>query len=281
MITLPKTTQSVAELMSSSYVQEKRGNRMCLLKVAETLLFLARQGLALRGDGNEEINSNFIQLLRLSSSDDPSIASFLKKKTDKYWCHQIQNELLDVMSNKIIRDIASSIQASTFYTIMADEVTDASEDFVGLYKVDTIKADTIVFVLKDVILRLNLSINLCRGQCYDCAANMAGSRRGAAVQILQEEKAIFLHCYGHGLNMAASDVVKQNKILRNVLDTTAEISKLLKYTPPRDTLFENLKTQQTPHVPGFRTLCPTRWTIKASSLDSVIDNYEVFQDLWE
>ena len=130
---------------------------------------------------------------------------------------------------------------------MADEVTDASnreqvvvcfqwvddnfepyEDFVGLYKVDKIKADTIVFVLKDVILRLNLSINQSRGQCYDVAANMAGSRCGAAVQILQEEsKAIFLHWYGHALNLAASDVVKQNKILRDVLDTTAEISKLL------------------------------------------------------
>ena len=137
-------------------------------------------------------------------------------------------------------------------------------------------------MLKDVILRLNLSINLCRGQCYDVAANMGGSRCGAAVQILQEEsKAIFLHCYGHALNLAASDVVKQNKILRDVLDITAEISKLLYYSPRRDTLFENLKAQATPHVPGFRTLCPTWWTVKASSLDSVIDNYEVFQDLWE
>ena len=58
---------------------------------------------------------------------------------------------------------------------------------------------------------------------------MASSRHGIAVQILQEEsKAIFLHCCGHALNLAASDV---NKILRDILDTTAEISKLLKYSP--------------------------------------------------
>ena len=28
-------------------------------------------------------------------------------------------------------------------------------------------------------------------------------------------------------------------------------------------------------------LCPTRWTVKADSLQSVLDNYEVLQDLWE
>ena len=27
--------------------------------------------------------------------------------------------------------------------------------------------------------------------------------------------------------------------------------------------------------------CPTRWTVKGESLQSVVDNYAVFQDLWE
>ena len=34
-------------------------------------------------------------------------------------------------------------------------------------------------------------------------------------------------------------------------------------------------------MPGFRTLCPTRWTVRASSLESVINNYDVFLALWE
>ena len=28
-------------------------------------------------------------------------------------------------------------------------------------------------------------------------------------------------------------------------------------------------------------LCPTRWTVRASSLQSIIDNYEVLQGVWE
>ena len=28
-------------------------------------------------------------------------------------------------------------------------------------------------------------------------------------------------------------------------------------------------------------MCPTRWTVRAASLQSIIDNYMVFQALWE
>ena len=32
-----------------------------------------------------------------------------------------------------------------------------------------------------------------------------------------------------------------------------------------------------PEDSGFRTLCPTRWTVRASSLQSIIQNYSVIQ----
>ena len=70
--------------------------------------FLAKQGLALRGDG-DELDSNFIQLLHLQSNDDATIMQYLDKKIDKYCCHQIQNELLDVMANSINKDTANKI----------------------------------------------------------------------------------------------------------------------------------------------------------------------------
>lgn len=59
------------------------------------------------------------------------------------------------------------------------------------------------------------------------------------------------------------------------------MSKLLKYSPCHDTLFEQLKSEIAPSQPGFRTLCPTRWTVRAASLDSVLNNYTVLQQLWE
>ena len=137
-------------------------------------------------------------------------------------------------------------------------------------------------VLKDTILRINLRIADCRGQCYDGAANMCGAKKGAASQICSEEpRAIFIHCYGHALNLAIGDTVKRNHILRDTLDTTFEISKLVKFFPRRDALFNKLKAKISPEMPGFRTLCPTRWTVRASSLESVNNNYDEFLALWE
>lgn len=111
---------------------------------------------------------------------------------------------------------------------------------------------------------------------------MSGAKKGVAKQLRDKEsRTIYTHCYGHALNLAIGDTVKQSNIMRDALDTTYEISKLLKYSPKRDSLFERIKQELAPETPGFRTLCPTRWTVRANSLQSVVDNYIVLEDLWE
>ena len=133
-----------------------------------------------------------------------------------------------------------------------------------------------------MLTRLNLSINQCHGQCDDGASNMAGAKTGVATQLARyEPRAIFTHCYGHALNLAAGDTIKRNHLLCDALDTTLEISKLVKWSPRREAIFKTLKSELAPGTPGFRTLCPTRWTVRASSLKSVLDNYTALQELWE
>ena len=111
---------------------------------------------------------------------------------------------------------------------------------------------------------------------------MAGAQQGVAAQILLKEPLVtYTHCYGYALNLAAGDTIKKNRILRNTLDLTLEISKLLRFSPRRNAIFQKLKTNLAPETPGFCTLCPTRWTVRALSLQSVIDNFDVLQDLWD
>ena len=81
--------------------------------------------------------------------------------------------------------------------------------------------------------------------------------------------------------MAASDPIKKNKVVCDAMNTTQVISKLLKYSPRRDVQFEKIKEELAPAILGFRTLCPMRWTVRACSLQSVTDNYAVFQELWD
>ena len=57
---------------------------------------------------------------------------------------------------------------------------------------------------------MDLSISNCQGQCYDQVSNMSGVRRDIATQFLSEEPcALYSHCYGHALNLAIGNTIKQ------------------------------------------------------------------------
>ena len=139
---------------------------------------------------------------------------------------------------------------------------------------DNIKADTLVAAIKDVLVRMNLSLQEIRGQCYDGGSNMAGSKTGAASQIQKDvPKPVFSHCYGHSLQLAVTDTRREVKELRAVFDMVREITTLIKLSPKRNAMFDKLKAGLARDTPGFRVLCPTRCTVNGNSLKSVVDNY--------
>lgn len=74
------------------------------------------------------------------------------------------------------------------------------------------------------------------------------------------------------------DVSKMCKLLRNTLDFIHDLVQLIKFSPKRLTLFENIKSDVTlntgQNLPSLRTLCPTRWTVRHSAISSVLKNYK-------
>ena len=114
------------------------------------------------------------------------------------------------------------------------------------------------------------------GSCYDGASIMSGTKNGVAKLICDDEpRAVYTHCYGHALNLAVNDILKQCRTLKSCLETVNEIVRLVKNSPKRDAEFQRLKQTFTLEGPGIWVLCPTRWTVCASSLQSILDNYEV------
>ena len=112
----------------------------------------------------------------------------------------MQKEMVKVMALRVLREIAGSLQSAFFVTVMVDETTDVSnmeqvviclgwvgetfevhKDFVGLYEVASIGAEIIYAAITDVFLRLNLALLKVRGQCYDGAATMSGTKSGVAM----------------------------------------------------------------------------------------------------
>ena len=191
------STVDIGDILNKQAVTEKQANREYLLKVLTTVRFLAQQGLALRGDG-DECDTNVHQLLLLRGEDFPSMAKFMERKQLKYSSHEVQNEFLSIMALQMLREIAANLQLAVFYAVMMDETTDkankeqvvlvfrwvddalVAREFVGLYLTDSIRSEALVAVIKDTQLRMNLKIEHCRGQCYDGASSMSGAKKGAA-----------------------------------------------------------------------------------------------------
>ena len=164
-----------------------------------------------------------------------------------------------------------------------DEDLQAHEEFIGLYQVESTAATVLIGVIRDVFTRLNVSMNKIRGQCYDGASAMCGSQGGVATLIQHEEpRAIYIHCYGHALNLACGDAIKKCEVMRNALDTSYELIKLIKKSPRRDAVFQRVRDElHEDKTMGIRVLCPTRWTVRAEALQSIISNYSAIQALWE
>ena len=88
---------------------------------------------------------------------------------------------------------------------------------------------------------------------------MQGERTGLKTRILHTNPlALFIHCYGHTLNLAVQDTVKSCKLVKDVLDTTYELTKLVKKSPKREALLEKIKQELQATSGGVRTLCQTR-----------------------
>ena len=163
---------------------------------------------------------------------------------------------------------------------------DVHEDFLGLYQVPSIDSDTLTSVVKDSLCRINIQICKLQGQCYDGVSMMRGARSGVAKKILDiERRAIYTHCYGHSINLAVNDAMKLCKPIKISLEITHEITKLIKYSPRREELFRSLKSEHDhhggTHGPDMQVLCPTRWSVRANALKSVLDNYDVLQCTWD
>ena len=82
------------------------------------------------------------------------------------------------MAFTMLKDIAKKINDNVFFSIMADEATDSSnneqlvvcirwadnnfeahKDFIGIHAVKNIKLYTLVTVLKDILIRVNIPLS--------------------------------------------------------------------------------------------------------------------------
>ena len=299
------------EMISDEIVKKREKECQYLTIIMECLHYLARQGIAFRG--NNDIDSNFAELILLRSKEHPWMRERITSGVDstkKYTHNEYQDELLNIMASQVLRKKLYDINNSKMFSVMCDEYTDISnkqqlsfclrwvdealnshEDFLGFYKIPNIRSDTIVSAMKDAFTRFNLPFSDLRGQTYDGASNMLGKKSGVAVQIkLFQPKAVESHCQGHSLSLSVKDTTKASRLLGNVMGTVAEITTLVKYSPKREQLLgsvkENIEIEHGDNdvldqIESLSKLCATHWTVRATTMRKVMTNYQPLFDLWD
>ena len=208
-------SQSIASQLSRQVRDDQAIAKGCLLKIITTLLFLAQQGLAVRG--HDESQGNFVRLLQLHSADYPDLCMWIKQQ-DNWLSHDIQNEILEIMAHSLLRKLLDGVKLNIYYSIIVDEATDVAfkeqvsiclrymsdntndihEDFVGMYETGSTTAETLTLLIKDALCRFGLDLRNCCGQTYDGASNMSGRLSGVQARIsAQYPKALYIHCFCH------------------------------------------------------------------------------------
>lgn len=286
---------NVLATLSQNKLKEMKNARQALLKILSSLQFLSQQGLAIRGHTDE--TSNIRQLLLLRSEDVPELKIWLQRSKFKWLSHDILNELLSLLAFEVLNNLLLDIRSAQFFSIIIDETTDLStkeqvsvcfryvnasfeieETFLGFYETPSTTASSLFTIVQDVLLRFNLNIENCRGQCYDGAANVSGTITGLQSRIKElEPRAIYVHCAAHTLNLVVQDSMQNITEVRDFLVVIRDLISFVKGSPKRLAAFTNI--QQTSGNEGemqtssLRPLCPTRWCLRIKSLQTVEKNF--------
>uniref|UniRef100_UPI00358EF41D zinc finger MYM-type protein 1-like isoform X2 n=1 Tax=Myxine glutinosa TaxID=7769 RepID=UPI00358EF41D len=298
---LPSQCGDIGENLSQVHQTDKRENRKIFLEILRNTRYLARQGLPLRGDDNDDEDGNLFQLIKLRGQTDDHVQGWLKKGSIKYLSKGIQNEQLQIMGLSLLRNIAANVHKSVWYTIMGDEVADTSrkqqlaicirwindmleveESFTGLYQVENMNADMPVAAVRDTLFKLNLSPSNARGQCYDGITHLRVPKSVICTRMQREApRATFTHCYGHTVQLAVCFAMREVDEFGDVVDTVQEITELRTLPHKRNTILDQLRHEIAPDTSDFHDLCPTRCTVSADSFQMVIDNYGVLRCTWD
>ncbi|CAH0555121.1 unnamed protein product [Brassicogethes aeneus] len=275
-------TVNVVQHLSTATLKQMMDHRTALKKIFSTLRILGRQGLAIRGAANDE-DSNFMTILRARAEDVLELESWLSRTGHKWLHHDIQNEILEIMANKIMTENIEKIKKSEFYAILLDETPDvsrmeqisiyfrvaspdlvSSEYFMGFYSTTSTKAGTLFDIVKDVLLRFQLPLEKLRGQCYDGASNVSGRLSGLQQRIQEEEpRALFVHCNAHNLNLAVQDSIEKVLEARKFLGVMKEMINFVRDSPKRIARFQDLQAYEGEEngedFPALAAYCPTRY----------------------
>lgn len=120
----------------------------------------------------------------------------------KFTDHKIQNELILLLQQQMLRTITDKIRKAQYSSVMIDETRDVArheqvwlvvrytdeqynvhETFLGFERTAQMTGEALYVLLAEWIRKLGLKLERLVGQCYDGASAMRGDYKGVATRL--------------------------------------------------------------------------------------------------
>ncbi|CAF4096061.1 unnamed protein product, partial [Rotaria magnacalcarata] len=246
---------------------------------------------------------NFLEILRWASETDPLIKSIFEDSTGNasYLSHDIQNELIHIMSNEIREEISFMLNNNK-YALMADECRDISgtqqlsivirfvpnsnnsttdkkhvvkEYFLGFIPLEKFDATTLANNIVEFLNHWKIPLESCICLCFDGASVMSSCAAGVHVLLKKYmPKGIYINCAAHRLNLVINDT---SKVVRYMSDYFSIASQLYSFfTESAVTNIYFNKAQIDLGLVQSSTLklwAITRWDSRWTAINAVVNNF--------
>ncbi|KAL4132165.1 hypothetical protein QTP88_009372 [Uroleucon formosanum] len=288
----PETCLSDAYKQSiEKHNESVKNNRYVLSRLIDATCFLAKQEFSFRGH-DEQVTSinrgNYVELIHLMGTLDPKLSGHLSTSTVfSGLSGDIQNDLIQSISNVLLKTIKNEIEHTNFVSIIMDETTDimsksqlstilryvtnegVEERFLGFVDVSHDRSAKCLAEHVFCLLNEYKCIDKLVAQTYDGAAVMSGQHNGLQTLVRSKCKnAIFVHCYAHKLNLILKQSVDYIKECKIFFTTLSGLSSFFSKSTKRiHALDQEVKKR-------FPSVAPTRWNYNSRLIEMMSEYRE-------
>lgn len=275
--------------------REKKRWVAVIERLIHLIYFLARQCIALRGTSAKLFdpnNGNFLKLIESVSNFDDILNEHISRiqksqnRMTHYLGHNIQNEIVTLVGEKIKKTIILDLKQSKYYSIILDCTTDVAhveqitivvrfvflnastrkvevrEHFLGFVPITYTTGEQLMTFLLEYLSSCDIDLQDMRGQGYDNGANMRGKNIGLQKRILNiNPRAFFIPCAAHSLNLVVNDAAKCSLEISNFFSIVQEIYVFFAASTARWQLLINEMPSLT-----LKPLSTTRWESRVDAL---------------
>ncbi|XP_071826952.1 zinc finger MYM-type protein 1-like [Apostichopus japonicus] len=295
-----KQNMTILTQLDKAHEQKVAQNRAYIKVIVECLIFTAQQNIAQRGKHEDrsrihevsDINrGNFLELLHMRCKDIPWLSEKLQTQLGEHaqWTSpDICNEILEIVANLVLQLIRSESRTTGLQSLIMDETSDIShieqvamciryifegktkESFIGFYPTKSTDGESLYKLVLEVFGKLDLQLDTIVGECFDGASNMSGVNRGLATRMKEcSPLGIYVHCYGHLLNLAIQDTLTPGP-LRNALGTTQSLYNFLEGSPKRHAVFSDIEVDKEHMIHSLKSQSVTRWSCRWQAVKAVL-----------